>query len=152
MISKAKEMEVETEYQIFGRMPLAYSARCFTARHYQLAKDDCQFKCLDDEQGILIKTQESDSFAQINGIQTQSAKVTNLLNRWQELKQADIDILRIVPVSANDTLLVIQQLQEMIGADESREINEQDFSEAYEYCNGYWLQSEGMAYIPLEVA
>jgi len=33
MISKAKEMEVETEYQIFGRMPLAYSARCFTARH-----------------------------------------------------------------------------------------------------------------------
>jgi len=38
---------METEVFAYGRLPLAYSARCFTARHYNLPKDDCQFRCLD---------------------------------------------------------------------------------------------------------
>jgi collagenase-like PrtC family protease len=43
--------EVETEVFVFGKLPLAFSARCFTARHYDLNKDDCQFKCLDHPEG-----------------------------------------------------------------------------------------------------
>jgi len=152
MILEAKALGIGLEYQVFGRMPLAYSARCFTARHHQLPKDNCQFKCLDDEQGILIKTQEGDSFAQINGIQTQSAKVSNLIERWQELQQAGIDILRIVPVSAKDTLKVIQSLGAMLNSEQS-ELNESETCDStltempYEYCNGYWLQVEGMKYV-----
>ena len=102
MIQCAHDNQVEVEYQVFGRMPLAFSARCFTARHHQLPKDDCQFKCLENEQGIKIKTQEGDSFAQINGIQTQSAKVSNLVSQWQDLQKAGVDVARIVPVSARD--------------------------------------------------
>jgi len=152
MIVEAKALGIGLEYQVFGRMPLAYSARCFTARHHQLPKDNCQFKCLDDEQGILIETQEGDSFAQINGIQTQSAKVSNLIARWQELQQAGIDILRVVPVSAKDTLEVINYLGAMLNSEQS-ELNESELSEStlvempYEYCNGYWLQVEGMKYV-----
>jgi len=44
MITTAKSLGVELEYQVFGRMPLAFSARCFTARHHRLPKDDCQFR------------------------------------------------------------------------------------------------------------
>ncbi len=149
MIESCHNMNVEVEYQVFGRIPLAYSARCFTARHHQLPKDDCQLKCLDYEQGIQIKTQEGDSFAQINGIQTQSAKVTNLLARWQELKAAGIDILRIVPVNEADTMNVIEQLAEMIQG--SQDIGEEKISGDYEFCNGYWLGIEGMKYIPKEM-
>ena len=147
MIEHAKSLGFELEYQLFGRMPLAYSARCFTARHHHLPKDDCQFKCLDDEQGILVKTQEGDSFAQINGIQTQSAKVTNLLNRWQELQAAGIDILRVMPVSASDTLEVVRQLSKALQQG-VKDLELDDLSNAYEFCNGYWLQMEGMRYQP----
>jgi len=149
MIKEAKSLGVEIEYQVFGRMALAYSARCFTARHHRLPKDSCEFKCLDDEQGILVKTQEGDNFAQINGIQTQSAKVNHLLNQWQELESAGIDILRIVPVSADDTLEVVQQLSLAI----EQGVNSVDLSllsTDYEYCNGYWFQKEGMEFMGSE--
>jgi len=147
MVSHCRTLGVDVEYQVFGRMPLAYSARCFTARHHQLPKDDCQLKCLDYEQGLKIKTQEGDSFAQINGIQTQSARVSNLLDRWQELQTSGIDILRIVPVSAMDTIKTINQLAAMIqGSDETGESITGD----YEFCNGYWLGVEGMEYVPLK--
>ncbi|MBL8259832.1 MAG: U32 family peptidase, partial [Candidatus Competibacteraceae bacterium] len=43
---------VETEVFVYGRLPLAYSARCFTARHHDLPKDDCRYRCLDDPEGL----------------------------------------------------------------------------------------------------
>jgi len=145
MVGTAKSLGLELEYQVFGRMPLAFSARCFTARHHKLPKDDCQFRCIEDEQGILVKTQEGDSFAQINGIQTQSAKLSNLLDRWQELEKAGIDILRIVPVSAVDTLEVVAQLAKTLEKGESN-VNLDYLESDYEFCNGYWLQIEGMKF------
>ncbi len=146
MIKKAKDLDVEIEYQVFGRMSLAYSARCFTARHHKLPKDSCEFKCIEDEQGILVQTQEGDSFAQINGIQTQSAKLSNLLDRWQELEQSGIDILRIMPISADDTVEVVKQLSKTLQNAVS-EVNLANLQSTYEYCNGYWLQIEGMRFI-----
>lgn len=147
MVEIAKNLQVEVEYQIFGRLPLAVSARCFTARHYQLPKDNCQFKCLEHEQGILVETQEGDSFAQINGIQTQSAKVMNLVNRWKELSDTGIDIARIVPVSAEDTFKIIEQIK-MISSNKNSSLAENDiFNGQYEFCNGYWFQVEGMNYL-----
>ena len=143
--SKAIELNIEVEYQSFGRMPLAFSARCFTARHHQLPKDNCQFKCLEDEQGLLIKTQEGDSFAQINGIQTQSSKVVNLLNRSQELASTNIDIMRVVPLNPADTIEAINKLEESIST-LSPDITFEN-NQNYEYCNGYWLQIEGMKYV-----
>ncbi len=88
---------VETELFVFGKMPLAFSARCFTARHYNLSKDDCQFKCLDHAEGITLKTREGQEFLNINGIQTMSAQSYNLLAEVPTLQQMGIDILRISP-------------------------------------------------------
>ncbi|MCP3673897.1 MAG: U32 family peptidase [Gammaproteobacteria bacterium] len=146
MIKVAKGLDIEVEYQVFGRMSLAYSARCFTARHHRLPKDNCEFKCLEDEQGILVNTQEGDAFAQINGIQTQSAKVNHLLDQWQKLEAAGIDILRIVPVSAADTLTVVKALSKAL-TENSKDIDLEGLTTNYEYCNGYWFQEEGMKFL-----
>jgi len=54
----SKPPQLETEVFAFGRLPLAYSARCFTARAHQLQKDDCQYRCLDYPDGMLLSTQE----------------------------------------------------------------------------------------------
>ncbi|PXF63014.1 U32 family peptidase [Kangiella spongicola] len=144
LISPAKQLGIEIEYQVFGRMPLAYSARCFTARHHKLPKDNCQFKCSEDIEGILVNTREGDSFAQINGIQTQSAKVSNLLKHWQNLHQTGVDIARIVPVAPDSTIEVINSLTDAIKHNQAKPSYADN---TREYCNGYWFQLAGLELI-----
>ena len=90
---------VETEVFSWGKIPLAYAARCYTARHYNLPKDDCQYGCLDDPDGILLNTKEGQPFLTINGIQTQSAQHNNLLGVMEEMKAEGVDVVRISPQS-----------------------------------------------------
>ena len=47
---------LQTEVFAYGRMPLAFSARCFTARNRNLPKDDCRFSCMDHPDGLVLKT------------------------------------------------------------------------------------------------
>jgi O2-independent ubiquinone biosynthesis protein UbiV len=96
-LHRSKPAGVETEVFAFGKIPLAFSARCFTARHYDLNKDDCQFKCLDHAEGLTLKTREGQDFLTINGIQTMSAQSYNLLHEMPDMLQMGIDIIRISP-------------------------------------------------------
>ena len=90
---------VRTEVFAFGRLPLAYSARCFTARHHNLPKDDCGFRCIEDPDGLVLRTREGEPFLVLNGIQTQSARVHSLLREHEELASLGVDVLRLSPMS-----------------------------------------------------
>jgi collagenase-like PrtC family protease len=90
---------IETEVFAYGRLPLAYSARCFTARHYNLPKDDCQFRCLDHPDGLALSTREGEPFLTLNGIQTQSAGVYSLIGELPALRELGIASLRLSPQS-----------------------------------------------------
>jgi collagenase-like PrtC family protease len=136
---------VETEVFAFGRLPLAYSARCFTARAHNLPKDDCQYRCLDYPDGLMLKTREDESFLVLNGIQTQSAKTQNLIRDIKDFIDLEIDVLRISPQSRN-TLQVIdifdKALRGKINSDEA-EKSLQRFIMSGE-CDGYWHGQAGM--------
>jgi len=136
---------VETEVFAFGRLPLAYSARCFTARAHNLPKDDCQYRCLDYPDGLMLKTREDESFLVLNGIQTQSAKTQNLIRDINDFIELEIDVLRISPQSRN-TLQVIdifdKALRGKISSDEA-EKSLQRFIMSGE-CDGYWHGQAGM--------
>ncbi|MBW7902806.1 MAG: U32 family peptidase [Rhodocyclaceae bacterium] len=99
-LHKARPEGVETEVFVFGKLPLAFSARCFTARHYNLNKDDCQFKCLDHPEGMTLKTREGQSFLTINGIQTMSAQSYNLLAEVPTMREMGVEIIRVSPQPA----------------------------------------------------
>ncbi|WP_417068966.1 ubiquinone anaerobic biosynthesis protein UbiV [Niveibacterium terrae] len=90
-----------TELFAWGRLPLAFSARCFTARHFNLKKDDCQFRCLEFADGIRLDTREGEPFLAINGIQTQSAASHSLLPHLQEIENLGVECLRISPQGEN---------------------------------------------------
>jgi len=90
---------METEVFAYGKLPLAYSARCFTARHYNLPKDDCQFRCLDHPDGLTLASREGQSFLSLNGIQTQSAGVYSLIGELPALRELGIASLRLSPQS-----------------------------------------------------
>jgi collagenase-like PrtC family protease len=89
-----------TEVWAFGRLPLAFSARCFTARHHGLNKDNCDFRCRDDADGMTVRSGDGRDFLCLNGTQVQSAGVHALLETPAALRAAGIDRLRLAPTSS----------------------------------------------------
>ena len=148
-LQKNKSEHVETEVFVYGRMPLAYSARCFTARAHNLPKDDCQYRCLDYPDGLLMATQEKEKFLILNGIQTQSVKICNLISELKELVKLNVDVLRISPSSMNTEKVIeifYQCLHEDISLHGAAEEIER-LTKVSGSCNGYWYGGNGMDYI-----
>lgn len=136
---------METEVFAYGRMPLAFSARCFTARHHNLPKDQCAFKCLDYPDGLPLQTRETQSFLVINGIQTQSAKVYNLISEVPVLAGLNVDVLRISPQLENTLEISGIFADTIAGKYSGKEALEKmkDLMPAAS-CNGYWHGKPGM--------
>ena len=133
---------VETEVFAFGKLPLAFSARCFTARHYGLNKDDCQFKCLDHPEAMTLKTREGQPFLAINGIQTMSAQTYNLLAEVPEMLKIGVDIIRVSPQP--------QYMKEIIAAFDAARRGEAVTPDmtgwaAEGLVDGYWFGEPGIA-------
>ena len=129
---------IETEIFAYGRLPLAYSARCFTARHYNLQKDACEFRCMEESDGMLLRTREGEAFLTINGIQTQSARVYNLLGDLAHLT-GHTEILRISPQSTHTleiAALFREALDGRIAPAAAFEASLSLMPEAP--CNGFW--------------
>ncbi len=148
LLLQHKPAGLETEVFALGRMPLAFSARCFTARHRDLPKDDCRFSCIDYPDGLLLQTRESEDFLVLNGIQTQSARLCNLITELPVLRAMGVELLRLSPQSrhmceiialwrdAVDGRLSPQQAQARLQPllpDQS--------------CNGYWHGQPGMVQV-----
>ena len=137
---------VETEIFALGRLPLAYSARCYTARSHNLPKDDCQFKCIDYPDGRLLETQEDQEFLVLNGIQTQSALTHQVLDQLPQLTALGVDVLRISP-QHHGTMRIIEIF------DIARNNNELSVLPERLHkllplgaCNGYLVEEAGMDY------
>lgn len=128
---------LQTEVFCFGRLPLAHSARCYTARFLNLPKDQCDFRCQDYPQGIPLQTQEGQGLFQINGIQTQSFQTCNLLHEHKTMHQLGIQIMRF---SANDISCLdkLDAFSEQCDEDTMIPRLEDD------HCNGYWYGKPGI--------
>ena len=140
-----RPLGVETEVFVYGRLPLAYSARCFTARAHNLPKDDCQYRCLDYPDGLIMKTREDESFLVLNGIQTQSAKTQNLIRNINDFIDLEIDVLRISPQSRNTEQIIAifdNCLRGKMTAGEAEKSLQQYVMSGE--CDGYWHGQAGM--------
>lgn len=87
----------ELEVIAYGRLPLAYSARCFTARALDVAKDDCGFRCIDYPDGLPLATREAQPFLRINGIQILGEEITDLGPELPQLRELGVSVLRLYP-------------------------------------------------------
>jgi collagenase-like PrtC family protease len=130
---------VETEIFVHGRLPLAYSARCFTARRYRLQKDACEFRCIEFPDGLDLKTREGEAFLTINGIQTMSAKVYHLEREMPELVAAGCDLIRVSPQS--------EQMHALIAAYRALLDGCTGQMPAGDYCNGFWHEKPGLDWV-----
>ena len=140
---------LQTELFVHGRMPLAFSARCFTARHHNLPKDDCGFRCQDDPDGLLLRTREGEAFLTLNGIQTQSARVCNLVRELPALRTLGIEVLRLSPQSRHMPAVIDAWRAALDGRLDPEAAHGQLLPLLPEQpCNGYWHGQPGMAQLP----
>lgn len=101
---------MQAEVFAHGRLPLAFSARCFTARRFNRQKEECGYACLDYADGMALDTREGKPFFVINGVQTQSAGVYCLIDELEALRAAAVGLLRVSPQSEG-TVEVLRTLR-----------------------------------------
>jgi len=121
-----------------GHLPLAYSARCFSARYEDRPKDDCQLCCKKYPAGIRVESQERQPVFVLNGIQTQSGDCYDL-SRDRAGMAGLVDVFR-VSASSSDELALFTRLKQgmapLLAADNTRAP-----------CNGYWHRLPGMVQV-----
>jgi collagenase-like PrtC family protease len=142
-----KPLDVETEVFAYGRMPLAFSARCFTARHYDLPKDECRFVCIDHPDGLVLATRERHPLLVLNGIQTQSYHVLNLAEALPHMRMLAVHAVRLSP-QPERMLDIIAAFRRAIDggtqADVAAQLNPALPAPA---CNGYWNGRPGLEHV-----
>lgn len=135
---------IETEVFAYGRLPLAHSARCFTARHFNLQKDTCEFRCLAINDGITLRTREGEPFLTLNGVQTQSARVHNLLGDLAGVR-GKAELLRISPQGSHTRAIVELFRAALAGARSPAEALDDCRPLMVEApCNGFWHGRAGV--------
>jgi len=133
---------LETEVFAYGHMPLAFSARCFTARAHNVPKDACELRCIDYPVGMPLQTQEDQELFTINGIQLQSGLPSNLLGEVDTLCELKVDVLRLSPQ--------LEGMQQVVTAFDAARNGKQGkaidslMAAGTEWCNGYWHGEAGM--------
>jgi collagenase-like PrtC family protease len=98
--------DVDLEVWSFGRVPLAISARCYHARLHKLTKDNCQFVCGQDPDGLPADTLDGQAFLSVNGVQTLSSTYANLIGSLAELASMGVAACRLSP-QACDMVAVV---------------------------------------------
>lgn len=128
--------QFEVEVLSYGHLPLALSARCFTARSENRAKDDCETCCINYPTGRRVNSQEGQQVFVLNGIQTMSGYCYNLGNDLAGMR-GQVDCIRLSPQDVT-TLAEIDRFR----------ANENGHAPLMvakgSDCNGYWRKLAGM--------
>ncbi|MDK3073634.1 U32 family peptidase [Sedimentitalea sp. JM2-8] len=93
----ARDLGLGVEVQVFGRVSLAVSARCYHARAHGRTKDNCQFVCEEDADGMPLRTTDDRPILRVNGIQTQSESYMDLMPEAGQMIACGITHLRLMP-------------------------------------------------------
>lgn len=142
-IQAARPASMQTEVQVWGRMALAFSARCFTARHHRLQKDSCEFRCDAHPDGLPLATRDGKIFLNLNGIQTQSSSCMDLGAQLPALREMGVDVLRLQPQSQN-LAQVVAAFDAARCAATVASVPESALPAAACRSNGYWFGEPGM--------
>ncbi len=144
-LQSEKPAALATEVFAYGRLPLALSARCFTARHYNSSKDNCEFRCVGDADGLALNTGDGERFLTLNGNQVQSARVQSLVGEITELSALGVDVLRVSPELTHTFDIVALMRQSIEGTLAPSAAADAIAARAPGApCNGYWHGRAGM--------
>ncbi|HEY1843861.1 MAG TPA: U32 family peptidase [Buttiauxella sp.] len=140
LLKQCDELGIRNKFEVevlsYGHLPLAWSARCFTARSEDRAKDECETCCIKYPTGRNMLSQENQQVFVLNGIQTMSGYVYNLGNELASM-QGLVDMVRLSPMGL-DTLRVLETFRANENGGSPLKLTSQSD------CNGYWRRVAGL--------
>lgn len=142
--------EAEIEVQVFGRLPLAISARCYHARAHGLHKDGCQYVCANDPDGMDLATLDREAFLAVNGTQTLSHALCNLVRELPDLAAMGIGAFRLWPQSA-DMVGIAKLFRAVLDGEvevEDADTGIRSLAHGAPMSNGFYYGREGAAFVP----
>lgn len=148
--SIAAQSGVEVEYFAHGKLPLTFSARCYTARARGMSKRTCHHTCFMDPDGIEMRSLDHEGFTTINGIQIMSHRPFTVLDHVQELQQLGVGVLRISPQHEHMTDIIHRFRVVADGMQDGREALiglAGDSPLQQQFCNGYYHGKQGRVWI-----
>lgn len=122
-----------------GRLPLAWAARCYTARYHQVPKDQCGFVCQQHPEGLAVRSLEEQALFQINGIQTLSHQACDLSGDIKRMKQMGVDAVRL-SLDHPDQVTRVSDWRALLDDAPTAQIR----MTADDAVNGYWHGLPGM--------
>lgn len=140
LLTQCEALNIRGKFEIevfgYGHLPLALSARCFTARAENRSKDECQSCCINYPNGRVLRTQEDQPLFVLNGIQTMSGYCYHLGNDLISM-QGLVDIVRVSPQDKETVMLIDAFRNNEMGDAPFPLVKRQD-------CNGYWRHISGL--------
>ncbi|WP_170394554.1 ubiquinone anaerobic biosynthesis protein UbiV [Ruegeria arenilitoris] len=109
----ANDLDIAIEVWGHGRLPLAISGRCYHARLHGRTKDNCQFACEDDPDGLEVLTGDGRPFMAMNGVQTLSDSYACTDHQIDQLRWFGVSALRLSPQSKGFAKLCILYRQRL---------------------------------------
>lgn len=145
----AADAPADLEVQVFGRFPLAISARCYAARTRGLAKENCGFVCIEDGDGLAVETLDGDLFLAVNGLQTLSGACGNLIAELSDLCEMGVRRFRLSPQSV-DMVSVARVFRDVLDGRIEAEEGDRRLGELVPdlpFANGFYHGAEGAAFL-----
>ncbi len=97
---------ITTELFAHGKLPLAFSWRCYTSRAFGLTTTECAYDCMKFPDGMVIKTADGEEVFTINGTSVLSAKTYTLAGEVEALADMGVSALRVSPQSTGTAKVV----------------------------------------------
>lgn len=138
---------IEAEVFAHGKVPLAFSWRCYTSRAFGLKKHNCRGHCALYPDGMEIKTLKGERIFAINGTSILSAMPLTLIEFIEDLREIGVRALRISPHHRHTRKTVEifrERMEGGIGADEA--LGELKSLYNDEFVNGWYRGGAGKDY------
>ncbi|MBI3397931.1 MAG: U32 family peptidase [Deltaproteobacteria bacterium] len=139
---------IDAEVFGHGKVPLAFSWRCYTSRAYGLHKSNCQYHCKQHPDGMLLKTIDGEPTFTINGTSVLSALTYTLVEAIEDLQAIGVNAVRISPQYQHTKKIVDvfkKRLNGIIGPDEGMSLLQETSPQGF--CNGWYFGKAGKDYM-----
>src|SRR3989304_1150719 len=139
---------IDAEVFAHGKVPLAFSWRCYTSRAYGLNKTNCQYHCKQHPDGMSLKTIEGEPTFTINGTSILSALTYTLLKVIDGLQAIGVNAIRISPQYQHTKKIVDifrKRIEGRMGPVEA--IHALKDTSPQGFCNGWYFGKAGKEYV-----
>jgi len=143
-----RETGIEGEVFVHGKVPLAFSWRCYTSRSFGLGKTNCRHHCAKYPDGMELKTMDSEPLFTVNGTTLLSASTYTLVESVEDLGEIGVKSMRISP-QYRGTGKVVELFRRRMRGETSAGAGLEELKriDGGGLCNGWYMGGAGKDYI-----